>query len=152
VLAKEHGAMLVIMHMQGTPLTMQRNPIYENVILEVDRFFEERIERALALGLDERELILDVGIGFGKRLEHNLTLLKNLEHFGRFGCELMIGASRKSMIDRVSPAPVEKRLPGTLAIHLQALRRGATIVRCHDVAEHRQALALYEAIERGNML
>ncbi len=152
VLAKEFGAKLVIMHMQGTPLTMQQNPTYENVVLEVDRFFEERIDRALALGLDERELILDVGIGFGKRLEHNLMLLKNLEHFGRFGCELMIGASRKSMIDRISPAPVEKRLPGTIALHLQAVRRGAEIVRCHDVGEHRQALAVYEAIERGDIL
>ncbi len=152
VLAKEFGAKLVIMHMQGTPLTMQQNPTYENVVLDVDRFFEERIERALALGLDERELILDVGIGFGKRLEHNLMLLKNLEHFGRFGCELMIGASRKSMIDRISPAPVEKRLPGTIALHLEAVRRGAQIVRCHDVAEHRQALAVYEAIERGDIL
>ncbi len=152
VLAKEFCAKLVIMHMQGTPLTMQQNPTYENVVLEVDRFFEERIDRALALGLDERELILDVGIGFGKRLEHNLMLLKNLEHFGRFGCELMIGASRKSMIDRISPAPVEKRLPGTIALHLQAVRRGAEIVRCHDVGEHRQALAVYEAIERGDIL
>ncbi|WP_457595186.1 dihydropteroate synthase [Hydrogenimonas sp.] len=152
VLAKEHGAQLVIMHMQGTPETMQENPTYEHVLLEVDRFFEERIDAALALGLDERELILDVGIGFGKRLEHNLMLLKNLEHFTRFGCELMIGASRKSMIDRISPAPVEKRLPGTLAIHLEAIRRGASMIRCHDVAEHRQALLVYEAIERGEIL
>jgi len=138
--------------MQGTPQTMQENPTYENVILDVDRFFEERVQRALSLGLDERELILDVGIGFGKRLEHNLMLLKNLEHFTRFGCELMIGASRKSMIDRISPAPVEKRLPGTLAIHMQAIRRGATVVRCHDVAEHAQAISVYEAIERGEIL
>ncbi|BBG65453.1 alternative dihydrofolate reductase 2 /dihydropteroate synthase [Hydrogenimonas sp.] len=152
LLAKEFGAKLVIMHMQGTPQTMQENPSYENVILDIDRFFEERVERALGIGLDERELILDVGIGFGKRLEHNLMLLKNLSHFGRFGCELMVGASRKSMIDRISPAPVEKRLPGTLAIHLQALRRGASIVRCHDVAEHRQAIAVYEAIEKGDIL
>ena len=152
VLAKDFGASLVIMHMQGTPQTMQENPTYENVILDVDRFFEERVQRALSLGLDERELILDVGIGFGKRLEHNLMLLKNLEHFARFGCELMIGASRKSMIDRISPAPVEKRLPGTLAIHMQAIRRGATVVRCHDVAEHAQAISVYEAIERGEIL
>ncbi len=152
MLAREHGAQLVIMHMQGTPKTMQENPSYEHVLLEVDRFFEDRIDAALALGLDEREIILDVGIGFGKRLEHNLMLLKNLEHFTRFGCELMVGASRKSMIDRISPSPVQKRLPGTLAIHLQAVRRGASILRCHDVAEHRQALSVYEAIERGDVL
>ncbi len=151
-LAKDFGASLVIMHMQGSPKTMQKNPSYENVVLDIDRFFEERVQKALSIGLDERELILDVGIGFGKRLEHNLMLLKNLEHFTRFGCELMIGASRKSMIDRISPAPVEKRLPGTLAVHLQAVKRGATIVRCHDVAEHAQALSVYEAIERGDLL
>lgn len=152
LLAKDFGAKLVIMHMQGTPEDMQKNPTYENVVLDIDRFFTERIERALALGLDERELILDVGIGFGKRLEHNLMLLKNLEHFTRFGCEVMIGASRKSMIDRISPSPVEKRLPGTLTIHIEAVRRGAKIVRCHDVAEHKQALSVYEAIERGDIL
>ncbi|WP_456449684.1 dihydropteroate synthase, partial [Hydrogenimonas sp.] len=98
------------------------------------------------------DLILDVGIGFGKRLEHNLALLKNMRHFTRFGCEILIGASRKSMIDKIVPTPVQERLPGTLAIHLEALRRGASIVRCHDVKEHRQAIAVYEAIEKGEVL
>jgi len=150
-LAASYGATLVIMHMQGTPETMQRNPVYDDVMVEVDAFFAERIARAESLGIARERIWLDVGIGFGKRLEHNLTLLKNLRHFLRFGCELLIGASRKSMIDAVSPAPVQKRLPGTLAVHLEAVRRGASIVRCHDVAEHAQALALYEAIEEGGM-
>ncbi len=148
-LAARYGAKYVIMHMQGTPKTMQKNPHYEDVVLEVDAFFEERLDRAESLGLHRENLVLDVGIGFGKRLEHNLSLLKNLRHFTRFGCEVLIGASRKSMIDAISPAKVEERLPGTLAIHLEAVRRGASIVRCHDVPEHRQALAVWKAIEKG---
>ena len=145
----DHGATLVIMHMQGTPETMQQNPRYDDTVAEVADFFEERLARAEGVGIPAERVWLDVGIGFGKRLEDNLTLLKNLAHFRQFGCELLVGASRKSMIDAVIPAPVEARLPGTLAIHLEAVRRGATIVRCHDVAEHVQALALQQAIEEA---
>jgi dihydropteroate synthase len=145
-LAAEHGAKYCIMHMQGTPQTMQQNPHYEDVMAEVSRFFEARIATCEALGLSREQIILDVGIGFGKTLEHNLTLLKNLRHFSHFGCEVLIGASRKSMIDKIIPTPVEERLPGTLAIHLKAVEEGASIVRCHDVAEHRQALAVWEAL------
>ena len=134
------------MHMQGTPQTMQHDPHYEDVMVEVSQFFEERIARCEALGMKREDLILDVGIGFGKTLSHNLTLLKNLRHFTRFGCEVLIGASRKSMIDKIIPTPVEERLPGTLVIHLKAVEEGASIVRCHDVAEHKQALAVWEAM------
>jgi dihydropteroate synthase len=151
-LAKSYGAAYIIMHMQGTPQTMQKNPHYDHVILDIDRFFEERIERAEKIGLRREEIILDVGIGFGKTLEHNLMLLKHLKHFTRFGCEVLIGASRKSMIHKIDPAPVEERLPGTLAIHLEAIRRGASIVRCHDVREHRQAIRVFEAVEKGEIL
>ena len=146
-LAVEHGAKYCIMHMQGTPQTMQQNPQYEDVTAEVSAFFEERIAACEAAGLKREDIILDVGIGFGKTLEHNLTLLKNLRHFTHFGCEVLIGASRKSMIDKIIPTPVEERLPGTLAIHLKAVENGASIVRCHDVREHRQALAVWEALE-----
>jgi len=145
-LAVEHGAKYCIMHMQGTPQTMQHDPHYEDVMVEVSRFFEERIARCEALGMKRSDLILDVGIGFGKTLSHNLTLLKNLRHFTHFGCEVLIGASRKSMIDKIIPTPIEERLPGTLAIHLKAVDEGASIVRCHDVAEHKQALAVWEAL------
>ncbi|WP_201353546.1 dihydropteroate synthase [Hydrogenimonas urashimensis] len=151
-LAKTYGVQLVLMHMQGTPQTMQKNPVYEDVMLDLDRFFEERIEAAEEIGLKKDALILDVGIGFGKKLAHNLKLLKNLEHFTRFGCPVLIGASRKSMIDSIVPTPVQERLPGTLAIHLEAVRRGASIVRCHDIAAHRQAIAVFEAIEKGETL
>jgi len=148
VVAK-YSASVVIMHKKGNPKTMQINPFYENVILEVDEFFSERIEKAKSFGI--KDIILDVGIGFGKRLEDNVSLIKHLEHFLHFGYELLIGASRKSMIDMIikkegiSTTPAD-RLPGTLAIHIEAFRNGASIIRCHDVKEHFQALRVYEEI------
>jgi dihydropteroate synthase len=143
-IAGEYKAKVCIMHIKGTPKDMQDNPFYEDVILEVDNYFEKRIKKAHSFGVED--IILDVGIGFGKRLEDNLKLLKHLSHFSRFGYELLIGASRKSMIDKIIPTPVEKRLPGTLAIHLMAINNGASIIRCHDVAEHKQAIMVNEAI------
>jgi dihydropteroate synthase len=142
-LAVKYDAKLCIMHMQGEPKTMQDNPSYDDVMVEVDEFFKERIEKCEALGLCRENIILDVGIGFGKTLEHNITLIKNLEHFKHFGCEVLIGASRKSMINTIIETPTDKRLPGTLAIHLKAVENGANIVRCHDVYEHKQALSVF---------
>ncbi|KIM05288.1 MAG: dihydropteroate synthase [Sulfurovum sp. FS06-10] len=146
-LAVAYNAKLCIMHMQGTPQTMQKNPHYDDVMVEVSAFFEERIAKCEALGLSRENIILDVGIGFGKTLEHNITLIKNMQHFKKFGCEVLIGASRKSMIDKIVPTPTEERLAGTLAIHLKAVENGASIVRCHDVKEHVQALRVMEALE-----
>jgi len=134
------------MHMQGTPQTMQNNPHYDDVMVEVSDFFEERIKKCEALGLSRENIILDVGIGFGKSLEHNLTLIKNMRHFKKFGCEVLVGASRKSMIDKIVPTPTEERLAGTLVIHIKAVENGASIVRCHDVKEHKQALAVLDAL------
>jgi len=145
-LAVKYDAKLCIMHMQGTPQTMQKNPNYDDVMVEVSQFFAERIAQCEALDLERKNIILDVGIGFGKTLEHNITLIKNMEHFKVFGCEVLVGASRKSMIDKILPTPVEERLAGTLAIHLKAVENGASIVRCHDVKEHVQALAVAEAL------
>lgn len=145
-LAVGYGVKLCIMHMQGTPQTMQKNPKYEDVMVEVSDFFEERISKCEALGLCREDIILDVGIGFGKTLEHNLTLIRNMGHFKKFGCEVLVGASRKSMIDKVIPTPTEERLAGTLTIHLKAVENGASIVRCHDVKEHTQAFALQAAL------
>jgi len=145
-LAVKHDAKLCIMHMQGTPQTMQKNPEYEDVMVEVSDFFEERIRQCEVLGLSRENIILDVGIGFGKTLEHNITLIKNMAHFKVFGCEVLVGASRKSMIDKIIASRTEERLPGTLAIHLKAVENGASIVRCHDVAEHQQALSVLKVI------
>jgi dihydropteroate synthase len=145
-LAVDYGAKLCIMHMQGTPKTMQKNPKYDDVVDEVDSFFEERIKKCEELGLSRESIILDVGVGFGKTLNDNLELIRNHKHFKHFGCELLIGASRKSMIDMITPTPIEQRLPGTLAIHLKAVENGATIIRCHDTKEHIQALKVWESI------
>ncbi len=143
-LTARYNATAVIMHMQNDPQNMQENPTYENVILEIDDFFKERIQKAQSFGIND--IVLDIGIGFGKTLEHNLTLLKNLEHFKHFGYELLIGASRKSMINAIVPASIEDRLAGTLAIHLESIKNGASIIRCHDVKEHFQAIKVFEAI------
>jgi dihydropteroate synthase len=143
-LAALYDATVVLMHMQNNPSNMQNNPYYEDVVSDVHDFFEQRIQKAKDFGV--KNLILDVGIGFGKRLEDNLKLLNNHEHFRYFGYELLIGASRKSMIDSIVPSTIEQRLPGTLAIHLEAIKKGASIVRCHDVSEHYQAIKVQEAI------
>lgn len=145
-LAVKYDATLCIMHMQGTPETMQHHPSYGDITAEVSDFFAERIARCEARGLSRENLILDVGIGFGKTREHNLALIQNMAHFRSFGCEVLVGASRKSMIDAIIPTPVEARLPGTLAIHLKAIENGASIVRCHDVAEHVQAVTVWGAL------
>ncbi len=145
-LAVKHEAKFCLMHMQGDPKTMQNDPQYEDVMVEVSNFFEERISRCEVLGLSRENIILDVGIGFGKTLEHNITLIKNMAHFKKFGCELLVGASRKSLIDKIIPSTTEERLPGTLALHLKAVENGASIVRCHDVSEHAQALAVFSAL------
>ena len=147
-LAIKYQAKLCIMHMQGTPQTMQANPHYDDVMVEVSEFFAERVAKCEAMGLDRSDIILDVGIGFGKSLEHNLILIRNLTHFQKFGCQILIGASRKSMIDQIRRTAVEDRVAGTLAIHLKAIENGASIVRCHDVSEHHQAIAVWEAIEK----
>ncbi|MFW0701707.1 dihydropteroate synthase [Aliarcobacter butzleri] len=147
-LVSKYNAQAVIMHMQNNQTNMQDNPFYEDVIVEIDDFFTKRLEKVKSFGV--KDIVLDVGIGFGKTLEHNLLLLKNLEHFKHFGYELLIGASRKSMIDKITPTEVINRLPGTLAIHLESIRNGASIIRCHDVKEHFQAIKVFEAIENIN--
>lgn len=140
----KYQATICLMHMQNDPKTMQQEPYYEDVMSDIDKIFAQKIELANSFGI--KDIVLDVGIGFGKSLEHNLTLIKHQSHFLHFGHELLVGASRKSMIDKVIKTPVEQRLPGTLAIHLEALRNGASIIRCHDVKEHKQAMCLWEAM------
>lgn len=143
-LAASYNATVVIMHMQNNPKNMQDQPAYKNILLEIDNFFQERITKAKSFGI--KDIILDVGIGFGKTLEHNLTLIKNLGYFKHLESEILIAASRKSMIDMIVPAKIEDRLPGTLAIHLESIKNGASIVRCHDVKEHFQAIKVQEAL------
>ncbi len=131
------------MHKKGTTETMQEKPFYDDVIFEVSSFFEERIKKAKKFGIEN--IVLDVGIGFGKRLEDNIALIKNLEHFKRFGYPLLVGASRKSMIDMIVKTPVEERLAGSLSLHQMALENGARILRVHDVKEHKQMVEIVKA-------
>jgi len=145
LVSKNHQK-IVIMHKKGDTSTMQNNPYYDNVILEVEEFFKRQIDKALSYKIPHSNIILDVGIGFGKRLEDNIELIKNLNHFQSLGYPLLIGASRKSMIDNIFNSKVEDRLSGTLAIHLEAIRNGASIIRVHDVYEHRQAIQVYKAL------
>ena len=140
----EYDAKLVIMHMQKKPSNMQDNPVYVDVLVEISDFFEKQIDKAKEFGI--KNIILDVGIGFGKTLEHNLTLLNNLDYYKKFGCEILVGASRKSMISEIVASSIEQRLPGTLCIHLESIKKGASIIRCHDVKEHYQAIKVQEAI------
>lgn len=137
-LCASYNATAVVMHMQGTPQTMQNNPQYDDVVFEVYEYLAKQVEKLESFGV--QDIVLDVGIGFGKRLEDNIALLKNLEHFLRLEKTLLVGASRKSMIDALSPSKPHERLAGTLALHLEAVRNGAGIVRVHDVYEHKQAL------------
>lgn len=145
-LCGEYDATAVIMHMQGSPQNMQKNPHYEAVVSEVSNFFQARIEKAKAFKINN--LILDVGIGFGKRLEDNITLIAQLEHFLKLGYPLLVGASRKSMIDAISPSLPQERLAGTLALHVKAIENGAEIIRVHDVKEHVQALKVWQALKQ----
>jgi dihydropteroate synthase len=143
-LCGEFKATAVIMHAQGTPQTMQNNPYYENVLYEVEQFFQERLEKADTFGVTD--VILDCGIGFGKRLEDNLALIAHQKHFCSLGKPLLVGASRKSMIDTICTSTTQERLGGTLAIHLRAIAEGASMVRVHDVAQHVQAIAVWQAL------
>lgn len=146
-LVGEYKAKAVIMHMQGRPKNMQENPTYTNLFKDMENFFMQRIEKADKYGI--KDIVLDVGIGFGKTLEDNLNLIQHLSHFKKFHKELLIGASRKSMINAISPSASEERLAGTLAIHLKAYDNGATIIRCHDVKEHVQAFKVHQAIKNS---
>ncbi len=144
----ESGLPVCIMHMQGTPQTMQNNPNYNNILDEVMAFFEERLEFCDSHGVAQNRVILDPGIGFGKTLEHNLTLIKNINKFKDLGCPLLLGVSRKSFIGAISGETNPKeRLAGSLAAALYGLDAGVQIFRVHDVKQTRQAFQVHNAIK-----
>lgn len=142
----EFEAGYVCMHMQGTPQTMQLHPHYDDVLAEVETFFRERLERLAGHGVAAEQVVLDVGLGFGKTVEHNLQLLAGLARFTRCNRPLLVGASRKSFIGAVLGAEVSARLAGSLACAVWAVVAGAHIIRAHDVAETLQAVRMTEAI------
>lgn len=145
-LVAETGAGYVAMHMQGKPSTMQLNPSYDDACCDVDRFFEDRMKAMLEMGVHHDQIVLDVGIGFGKALEHNLRLLGGLRIFKHFRRPILVGVSRKSFIGLLTEAGVGDRLPGSLAAASWAVMEGAHILRVHDVAESVQAVRVVDAI------
>ncbi|WP_461405924.1 dihydropteroate synthase [Falsiruegeria mediterranea] len=136
-----------VMHAQGDPATMQNDPQYEDVVLDVYRFLDGQVTRLEALGLDRSQIIVDPGIGFGKTQNHNLALLKTLSMFHGLGCPILLGASRKRFIGTIGQEPqADARAPGSIAVALAAAAQGVQILRVHDVAETAQALRLWQAV------
>jgi dihydropteroate synthase len=142
----EARAGYVCMHSQGTPQTMQTNPVYADVVREVEEFFFERIERMSGCGVQPGQIILDPGISFGKTPEHNLQLLGALGNFGKLARPLLIGVSRKSFIGKLLGPELAARLPASLACACLAVEAGVQIIRTHDVAETVQAVRVTEAL------
>lgn len=139
---------ICLMHMQGQPQTMQENPEYSDVVEDVYAFLAERIQACVDSGIDKQKLIADPGIGFGKTLAHNLQLLQKLDRFQDLGVRLLLGTSRKTFISKIdSGAGVNERLGGSIASALWGVQKGCSIVRVHDVAATRQALAVQRAIQ-----
>ena len=152
-LVAREGVPLILMHMQGVPRTMQREPLYQDVVREVREFLAERVGSATQAGIAQEQVIIDPGIGFGKTLAHNLALLKNLPSLNLLGQPLLIGVSRKAFIGKIlNAAGPEQRLEGSLAAAVAAALSGANILRVHDVAETVRALGVADAIRRGRLL
>jgi dihydropteroate synthase len=145
-LCAERGATVVLMHMLGTPRTMQREPAYDDVVADVRAFLAERIGAALAAGVIEERVWLDPGIGFGKTAEHNMELLRRLPELAELGRPLVVGTSRKSFIGKVDGSDAGERLGGTIASSVLAAAAGAELLRVHDVAEVGQAMAVATAV------
>ncbi|WP_171239463.1 dihydropteroate synthase [Ruegeria sp. HKCCA5491] len=143
----EVGAPVCIMHMQGDPATMQDNPTYDDVLLDVYDFLDGQVNYLERLGLDRSKVLVDPGIGFGKSEAHNLTLLQNLSLFHGLGCPILLGVSRKGFIGQIGKETrKDARAPGSIAVGLAGLAQGVQILRVHDVAETAQALRLWAAV------
>jgi dihydropteroate synthase len=141
------GAAVVLMHMQGEPRTMQQNPTYDSAPVEVADYLASRLADCVASGIAPERVVVDPGIGFGKDRGHNLELLERIAMLHGLGCGILLGVSRKSIIGRLTNSVAAKdRLPGSLAAELHGIGQGVQIVRVHDVAETRQAIAVWQAI------
>ena len=145
-IAARNGAYLILMHMRGTPRDMQENTHYDDIMGEISCFLAEASKKALGMGVPQGKIIIDPGIGFGKSVEGNFTILKNLHRFQELGFPLMIGVSRKSFIGKTLDLDVDERLEGSLAAACYAVLNGADIVRVHDVAQTVRALTVVEKI------
>jgi dihydropteroate synthase len=145
-LCADRGCGVILMHMLGSPRTMQDNPTYDDVVDDVKAFLAERVEAAVAAGVDEERIWVDPGIGFGKTLEHNLELLRRLDELHELGRPIVVGTSRKSFIGKLTGREVDDRLGGTIASNVLAIIGGADVVRGHDALELRQAIDVAEVI------
>ena len=141
----EANVAYALMHMQGSPQTMQQSPRYRDVVAEVSVYLQDRFAACVAAGIDANRLLVDPGFGFGKTLEHNLALLRALPSVRVQGCPVLVGLSRKTMVGEISGQPVGGRLSGSLAVLLLALQNGADLVRVHDVAESADVLKVWQA-------
>jgi len=150
-LVAERGVPVVLMHMLGTPKDMQLHPRYTDVIGEICAFLQERIAEAVSAGIERTQIIVDPGIGFGKRVEDNLEIVRRLEAFHALGCPLLLGPSRKSFIGKVLDLPVEERLEGTAAVVALSVLRGVHLIRVHDVRQMVRVVRMVERIERGEI-
>lgn len=142
-----HGATLIAMHIKGTPKTMQQNPVYDDVVREVSNALRSSVDKARAAGI--QQIMIDPGIGFGKKLEHNLSLFKNLHRLSGLGCPIVIGPSRKSFIGMLLNLPVDQRIEGTAAAVAASILHGANVVRVHDVKEMKRVAGVADAILRA---
>jgi dihydropteroate synthase len=145
-LATQYGAYLVLMHMRGTPQNMQDNTHYDDIIGEISGFLKEAAIRATDSGVDKSKIIVDPGIGFGKSVEGNFVILKNLHEFAKLGFPILIGASRKSFLGKTLGLDISQRMEASMAAACYAVLNGADIVRVHDVAETKRALTIIEKI------
>jgi len=145
---RDYQAGCILMHMQGNPKTMQVAPNYKQVVEDVSNFLAKRIQMASVAGIDSECIVLDPGIGFGKKLEDNLSLIGNMNSLNRIGRPLLLGASRKSFIGMIDNSTTENRLGGSLAAVIAAYTGGARLFRVHDVAETRQVLDIFTAIQK----
>ncbi|MCJ7497116.1 MAG: dihydropteroate synthase, partial [candidate division Zixibacteria bacterium] len=137
---------VALMHIKGTPKNMQENPFYENAVEEIKEYLKESMKMAKDVGIDEEKIVLDPGIGFGKTLEDNLKILRNLKEFTDLGRPLLIGVSRKSFIGKILDLPVEERLEGSLAALAVSIMNGANLLRVHDIKESKRVARLVDAI------
>jgi dihydropteroate synthase len=140
---------VVLMHMQGTPRTMQVEPRYDDVVAEVRDFLAAQVRRGVDAGIDAERIIIDPGVGFGKTLPHNLTHMRYLSSFAYLGQPLLVGASRKAFIGKILNLDPDDRLEGSIAVAVAAVLAGANIVRVHDVKETRRAIRIADAIRYG---
>ena len=144
--AHETGLPVCLMHMKGEPRTMQSDPVYNDVVIDVKDFLVQRIEQCLTQGIKKEQIIIDPGFGFGKTLAHNVKLFKQLGAFKELGFPVLVGASRKSMIGQITGKKIEERLAGSIALAALAAINGAAIIRVHDVAETLDAIKIANAL------